>query len=107
MEKTIKIGGKETHLVANGATPRLYRAFFKKDVFRDMQKAVSDDGEILDAEVIENLTFVMAKQGGLEGYNIEEWLAGMSTPMSVIEAAEEVFDLWLGTTETVADGKKN
>lgn len=107
MEKVVSIGGKETRLVANGATPRLYRAFFKKDVFHDMQRAVSDDGEIIDAEVIENLAFIMAKQGGLEGYDIETWLSEMPTPMAVVEAADQVFELWLGTNDTVANAKKN
>lgn len=105
MEKFITIDGKEVRLVANGATPRLYRSMFKKDVFADMTNAISSNGEIKSAEVFENLCFVMAKQGGLEG-DIDSWLASMDSPTAVITVAPDILDLWADTNETVATGKK-
>lgn len=106
MEKVVSIEGKETRLVANGATPRLYRAMFKKDVFGDMQHAVDSDGGIVSAEVFENLAFIMAKQGGLEGYNVDEWLSTFDSPTAIVEAVPEILELWLDTNATIADGKK-
>lgn len=107
MEKLVKLDGKEVRMVANGGTPRIYRAMFKRDVFKDMNHAVNDEGEIENAEVFENLAFVMAKQGGLDGgYDIDKWLTGMESPTAIIEAVEEIMALWYDTTETVIDGKK-
>lgn len=106
MQKTVKIDGKEFNLVANGGTPRLYRAMFKRDVFGDMQHAIGKDGDILSAEVFENLAFVMAKQGGLEGYDIDAWLASFDSPTAIVEAVPEIMDLWLDTNETTVNGKK-
>lgn len=106
MERVIKIDGKETRLVANGGTPRIYRALFKRDVFGDMSKAIGDDGNINNSEVFENLAFVMAKQGGLEGYDIDAWLATMENPTAIIEAVPQILELWTDTNETAVDSKK-
>ena len=105
MEKTIKIDGKETRMVANGATPRLYRSIFGKDVFADMNGAIDKNGDIKSAECFENLAYVMAKQGGLE-MGIDEWLGGMESPTAVVEASPELLDLWLGTNSTIVSSKK-
>ena len=104
MEKVIKIDGKETRLVANGATPRLYRSLFARDVFGDMSRAVEGD-VLVDAEVFENLLYTMAKAGGLE-ISIDEWLAGMDSPTAIIDVVPEVLSLWLKTNETTVNGKK-
>lgn len=105
MEKVISIDGKEARLVANAATPRLYRSMFGKDVFSDMTHAMDANGNIVSMEVFENLIFTMAKQGGLEE-DINTWLGGFETPTAIIEAVPEVMNLWLGTQETIADGRK-
>lgn len=41
MEKTIKLGDKEVHLVSSAATPLIYKAQFKSDFFKDMLKLAS------------------------------------------------------------------
>ena len=105
MERTIKIGGKDTRLVANGGTPRLYRAMFKRDVFRDMPLAVNDDGTVNDSAIFENIAFVMAKQGGLEG-DIDSWLASFDSPLAILEASPDIIGLWTDTTDTSEDSKK-
>jgi len=105
MEKVIKIDGKETRLVANGATPRLYRSMFNRDVFADMSKTADKEGNIKDLEVFENLAYVMAKQGGLE-MSMDEWLTGMDSPMAILESVTQIFSLWSATTTTIVSGKK-
>lgn len=105
MERTIKIDGFETRMVANAATPRLYRSIFGKDVFADMTHAMDENGNIASVEVFENLAFAMAKQGGLEE-DIDTWLGNFSSPTAVIEAVPEIMNLWLGTQTTVEEGKK-
>lgn len=106
MEKLVKIDGKEVRLVANGGTPRLYRAMFKRDIFGDIGKAIDEDGDVKSVECFEDLAFIMAKQGGLDGYDIDAWLASMESPTAILEAVPDIFELWTDTTETVVDGKK-
>lgn len=105
MEKVVTIDGKETRLVANGATPRLYRSMYQRDVFADMSKVADKAGNIVSVEVFENLAYVMAKQGGLE-MDIDEWLSSMSSPTAILVAVPEIFSLWSATTATTVSGKK-
>lgn len=108
MEKKVKIEGKEFRLVANGATPRVYRSLFKKDIFNGMSTAVNKDGEIQDSEVFENLTFCMAVQGGSVpmATKIEDWLGEFDSPMAILNIADQVMNIWLEETETTSTEKK-
>lgn len=108
MEKTIELDGNQMQMVANGATPRLYRSFFGKDVFRGLQKSVEKDGTIIDAEVYENLAFTMAIQGGSLpiGTKIDDWLASLKSPTAILEAAPEIMSLWNDNTMQISEGKK-
>lgn len=108
MERKIKIDGKELRLVTNGATPRVYRGMFRKDIFMGMAHAVSPEGEILDTEVFENLAYCAAVQGGSvpSAVKIEDWLASFENPMAIVEAVPDIIGLWAAETETTADAKK-
>ena len=105
MERMITIDGNETRMVANAATPRLYRSMFGSDVFADMTHAMDGNGNIISVEVFENLAYAMAKQGGLTE-DIDTWLGSFGNPTAIIEAVPEIMNLWLGTQATVQDGKK-
>jgi hypothetical protein len=72
MEKTITIDGKEVRFKTNGATPMLYKAQFKRDLFKDILKMASleqitkkkinvEDLEVLDFEVFYNMAWLMAR----------------------------------------------
>lgn len=108
MERGIEIDGKEYRLVANGATPRIYRGLFHKDVFSGMANAVGDDMTIKDFEVFENLAFCMAMQGGSisTGETIDNWLGTMSSPLAIVNVAPQLMELWAAETETTSTAKK-
>lgn len=111
MERLVTIDGKEYKLVANGATPRIYRGLFHKEVFSAMTKSAQyreNEVEILDTEVFENLAYCMAVQGGSipTALSIDDWLASMSSPMAIIEATQEIMDMWFSEIETTSVGKK-
>ena len=64
LEKTITIGDKQVKFRSSATIPRLYRAKFKRDIFKDLSrlessyKGNSDDGssfEIEDLEIFENV----------------------------------------------------
>lgn len=108
MERKISIDGKEYRMIANGATPRIYRALFKSEVFLKMAKAVTEEGEVLDTEVFENLAYCMAVQGGSipQDKTIGDWLGEMSSPMAIINAADAIMAMWVDETNTTSVGKK-
>ena len=69
LEKTIAIGDKQVKFRSSATIPRLYRAKFKRDIFKDLSrlessyKGNSDDGssfEIEDLEIFENVAYIMA-----------------------------------------------
>ena len=84
MIKTAVIDGKEYRMRASALTPRLYRAFFKRDMIRDLQNlmhvyndmlALPEDAseeqkteanfKVLDyLEVFENVAWLFCKEGG-------------------------------------------
>lgn len=107
MERTVNIDGKDYRLVANGLTPRKYRELFGKEVFLGMTTAMNEQGQILDTEVFENLTFCMAVQGGsMPEKTIDEWLEKMNNPMAIVNAAPEIMEIWMAETKTTSIGKK-
>lgn len=108
MERNVTIDGREYRLVANGATPRIYRGMFRSDVFKAMTHSLMDNGEVSDTEVFENLAFVMAMQGGSvsTGAKIEDWLGGMSSPTAIMEAVPDILSLWTDEAATTSVGKK-
>ena len=108
MEKLVKIDGQEMKLAVNGGTPRLYRSLFRKDLFQGMNNAVDENGDMKDSEVFENLAFVMAIQGGSipMATKSDDWLNAMSDPMAIMEAAPDIFDLWLNTKKETSTAKK-
>ena len=107
LEKIINIDGKELRCVANGATPRLYRGFFHKDIFAGIQSAASENG-IKDSEFLENLAFVMAMQGGSisTGTKIEDWLGSMESPTAILEASSELLEVFVSNLTTTSNAKK-
>ena len=123
MIKTVIIDGKEYRMRASALTPRLYRAFFKRDMIRDMQNLLhaynkmltlpEDASEeekneanlvILDyLEVFENVAWLFCKEGGESvGNSPEEWLDTIEGMFSIYEAMPTIIDLWIENQETTS-----
>ena len=107
MEKMINVDGKEMRMVANGATPRIYRMMFGKDVFADITGAIKD-GQIVDVSALEQLTFILGRQGGSipDDKDIDEWLGELDDPMALVHAAGDVLTLWAGNRTSLSESKK-
>ena len=67
LKKVINVGGKEVAFRSSATVPRLYRAKFKRDIFKDLAKLESsykgskEDGEefaIDDLEIFENVAYM-------------------------------------------------
>ncbi len=115
MEKVIKIGGKLVKLKATAATPHKYRAMFRRDILSDMSQLINSfssaksDGVNLsfaDLEIFENIAFVMAKQGGSNAADIDEWLDGFEI-FDIYTVLPQILEMWNLETETLTESKKN
>lgn len=115
MEKVIKIGGKLVKLKATAATPHKYRAMFHRDILSDMSQLINsfssakNDGVNLsfaDLEIFENIAFVMAKQGGSNAADIDEWLDGFEI-FDIYTVLPQILEMWNLETKTLTESKKN
>ena len=126
MIKTAVIDGKEYRMRASALTPRLYRAFFKRDMIRDLQNlmhvyndmlALPEDAseeqkteanfKVLDyLEVFENVAWLFCKEGGGPvGNSPDEWFDTIDGMFSIYEALPVIIDLWLDNQVTTSSPK--
>lgn len=126
MIKTVNIDGKAYRMRASALTPRLYRAFFKRDMIRDMQNLLNAYNKLLtlpeDAtdeekneanlvildylEVFENVAWLFCKEGGESvGNSPEEWLDSIEGMFSIYEAMPTIIELWIDNQETTSKPK--
>lgn len=115
IKKEIEIDGKTVPFRASATVPRLYRAQFKRDIFKDLMKlkdSVDKNEEtesgmqIEDLEMFENVAYIMAKHADPKQPNTpEEWLEQFDT-FSIYQVLPEILELWNMNTHTEAESKK-
>lgn len=128
MTKTAIIDGKEYRMRASALTPRLYRAFFKRDIIRDMQGLIKVYNKVVTVqqneeateeekneasmellehlEVFENTAWLFCKEAGeTVGENPEEWLDSIEGVFSIYEAMPVIIELWSDQQTTTAKPK--
>lgn len=107
MRGTIDFGGKPTELVANGATPVLYKRVFRRDFLNSANKAD-------DMDIYVELAFIMAKQAekpmselinGLKYEDYLEWVQDFEA-MDIISKVTDVFALYHGQAVQTSVSKK-
>ena len=116
LKKTINVGGKEVAFRSSATIPRLYRAKFKRDIFKDLAKleksyeGAQADGEefaIDDLEIFENVAYIMAYHADHTiPVDIDEWLDQFDM-FSIYEVLPEILALWGTNLITDIDSKKN
>ena len=116
IKKNIMIDGIEVPFKASATVPRLYRAKFRKDIFKDFE-ALKDSVEESDEndsglgieslEVFENIAWTMAKHA--DPVNVpdhpDDWLERFNT-FSIYEILPQLFELWGLNVESQAQSKK-
>ena len=116
LKKVIKIGDKEVAFRSSATIPRLYRAKFKRDIFKDLSKLESsykDNSEedsyfaIEDLEIFENVAYIMAyhADNNIPG-NIDDWFDQFEM-FSIYEVLPEILSLWGTNLMTDVESKKN
>lgn len=112
---TIQIDGQEVPFKASAAVPRLYRARFGRDLFRDLNDLVNDINRndennsmlSLDSlEVFENISFIMARYADPSiPDNPELWLDRFET-FSIYQVLPAILKLWNINVSTDVESKK-
>ena len=108
MKGTIKLGVNDVEMVANAASPFIYRSIFKEDFLAKTQE------ENPDAGIIQKMGFVMVNQAktgkmsellSLTYDDFLEWLTQYD-PLDLIEASGDISDLYMAQTKTLSNPKE-
>lgn len=115
IEKTIDVSGVPVKFRSSAAIPRLYRAKFGRDIFKDLAKLEKsyqgkkdEDGgfPIEDLEIFENVAYIMALHAdSTVPSSIEEWLDGFEM-FSIYQVLPEILALWGENIKTEVTPKK-
>ena len=126
IEKTITIEGRPAKIRSSALIPKLYRAYFGRDIVKDMRQlakayktlkdlpkdATDEQREeaqlsVLDLEIFENVSWIMLKHGGEDvGETPDDWLDGLDGIFSVYEVIPEILTLWTMNNKTTSVPRK-
>jgi len=115
LKKTIEISGVPVAFRSSATVPRLYRAKFKRDIFKDLTKLEKsysrktedgDEFQIEDLEIFENVAYIMAyhADNSIPG-SIDEWLDQFDM-FSIYQVLPEILALWGENMMTEIESKK-
>ena len=115
IERTIEISGKQVPFRSSATVPRLYRAKFKRDIFKDLTKleksyskrtAEGDELQIDDLEIFENVAYIMALHADPSiPKTIDEWLDQFEM-FSIYQVLPQILELWGENLMTDVQAKK-
>ena len=115
IDRTIEISGKQVPFRSSATVPRLYRAKFKRDIFKDLTKleksyskrtAEGDELQIDDLEIFENVAYIMAYHADPSiPKTIEEWLDQFEM-FSIYQVLPQILELWGENLMTDVQAKK-
>ena len=115
IERTIEISGKQVPFRSSATVPRLYRAKFKRDIFKDLTKLEksytkrTEDGvelQIEDLEIFENVAYIMAFHADPSiPKTIDEWLDQFDM-FSIYQVLPQILELWGENLMTDVQAKK-
>ena len=115
IKRDIEICGKNVPFRSSATIPRLYRAKFKRDIFKDLSKLESSykgkqtkgsEFQIEDLEIFENVAYIMAYHAdNTIPSTIEEWLDQFDM-FSIYEVLPQILELWGDNMMTEVKAKK-
>ena len=115
LKREIEICGKTIPFRSSATVPRLYRAMFKRDIFKDLSKleksykGKTEDGDefqIDDLEIFENVAYIMAYHADNSiPASIDDWLDQFDM-FSIYEVLPQILELWGDNLATEVAAKK-
>lgn len=114
LKKEINVGNQKVVFRASATVPRLYRAKFGRDIFKDLNKLSTSfnevtggtDFQIDDLEMFENVAYIMAYHADNNIPDIDDWLDQFDM-FSIYEILPEILELWGMNLQTEINAKKN
>ena len=116
IERTINISGKDVLFRSSATVPRLYRAKFKRDIFKDLSKLEKsyskrkkgeEELQIDDLEIFENVAYIMAYHADPSiPKTIDEWLDQFEM-FSIYQVLPQILELWGENLVTDVQAKKD
>lgn len=115
ISKFIEIDGRPVLFAASAATPRIYRALFGRDLFRDIaelgEKVSRNDEnasniDMAALEKFQDIAYLMAKQADPENVpnSPDEWLDGFGF-FSIYQVLPQIIGLWSENIHTDVEKK--
>ena len=115
IKREIEISGKKVAFRSSATIPRLYRAKFKRDIFKDLSRLEKsyrekngggDEFQIEDLEIFENVAYIMAYHADNSiPASIEDWLDQFDM-FSIYEVLPQILELWGENLMTDVTSKK-
>ena len=115
IKREIEICGKLVPFRSSATVPRLYRAKFKRDIFKDLSKLESsykgntENGDVFqieDLEIFENVAYIMAYHADNSiPPDINDWLDQFDM-FSIYEVLPQILELWGDNMLTDVTAKK-
>ena len=115
IKREIEICGNKISFRSSATIPRLYRAKFKRDIFKDLSKLEKSyagnqtegaEFQIEDLEIFENVAYIMAYHADNSiPATIEEWLDQFDM-FSIYEVLPQILELWGDNITTDVQAKK-
>ena len=115
IKREIMVCVKPVMFRSSSTVPRLYRAKFKRDIFRDLSKLeksfkanaeTGDEFAIDDLEIFENLAYIMAYHAdNTIPQDINEWLDQFEI-FSIYEIMPDLLAMWSDNVQTDVAAKK-
>ena len=115
LKREIEFCGKKIPFRSSATVPRLYRAKFKRDIFKDLSKleksykGKTEDGDefqIDDLEIFENVAYIMAYHADNSiPASIDDWLDQFDM-FSIYEVLPQILELWGDNLATEVAAKK-
>lgn len=108
MKGTVTIGNKEVGMVANAASPYIYKAVFHEDFLAKLRDKEPD------TDLFQKMGYIMAKQDETDKLSdlmkltetgFYEWL-GQFDAMEVIYATDQISNIYMAQKATTSDPKK-
>ena len=115
IKREIEICGKKIPFRSSATIPRLYRAKFKRDIFKDLSKLEKSytgnqmegaEFQIENLEIFVNVAYIMAYHADNSiPATIEEWLDQFDM-FSIYEVLPQILELWGDNIATDVQAKK-
>lgn len=106
MFKVVKIENKQVPLKCDGSTAVKYSRFFNRNLISDFAELSKLQDQVVNSNVLEMLTWTMAKSANNDIPEFEEWLTQFDSPMSIYYSAPEILGLLHKSFRTTKNPKK-